>query len=375
MTGFSEHYLDSILRHADDALLAVDGTGRLRSWSRGAEAVLGRPSREVLGQHIDRIVPGLSFHDLVAALAGRDLVELGELRVRRGDGAWAYVEVRVTPVRDRDRHTIAYSLIARDVSIRRTVALARQRDEAERQYLLEREQAARAEAEAANVAKDEFLSVLSHELRTPLSTIAGWAELLQSGELEPEESRDAVATILRNADLQRHLVEDLLDVSRIVAGRLRLQHERVDLAEPTAAALAAAEPAARAKRIELTTSYDTGIWVRGDPARLTQVVSNLLSNAIKFASPGGHVAVELRGSPGQAILRVQDDGAGIAPENLARLFERFWSADSSNTRSHGGLGLGLAIVQHLVERHGGTVRAESAGPGCGSAFTVTLPRA
>lgn len=375
MRGFSEHYLQSILRHAEEALLAVDGDGRVRSWSRGAERIFGRPLRDAIGARIDTVVPGLSFAGLTAAVDGRELAELGELRVQRGDGECATLEVTATPVFDADERLAAYSVIARDVSLQRAAALARQRDEAERQYLLQREQMARAEAEAASVAKDEFLSVLSHELRTPLSTISGWAELLQSGELEPDESRDAVATILRNADLQRRLVEDLLDVSRIVAGRLRLECERVDLATPVAAALAAVAPAVRAKGIELRVSCASQLFVNGDEARLTQIASNLLSNAIKFTPARGRVVVELSALAGRAVLRVQDDGEGIASEDLPRLFERFWSADSSNTRAHGGLGLGLAIVQHLVERHGGTVRAESPGPGAGAVFTVLLPLA
>jgi signal transduction histidine kinase len=266
-------------------------------------------------------------------------------------------------------------MIARAGSARRAAALARQRDEAERQHILEREQDARVQAEAASVAKDAFLSVLSHELRTPLSTIAGWAELLHSGELDPEETRDAVATILRNAHLQRRLVEDLLDVSRIVAGRLHLALELIDLAEPVAAAVAAAEPAARAKKVQLIPSCDAAGIIRGDAVRLTQVVSNLLSNAIKFTASGGHVHVDLRVGQERAEVEVSDDGEGISRDHMPRLFDRFWMADASNTRAHGGLGLGLAIVRYLVEGHGGAVHARSDGPGRGASFLVTLPLA
>jgi PAS domain S-box-containing protein len=375
MSSLSEHYLESVLTLTADALLSVDDEGRVLYWSRGAERVLGQPSVAAIGRPLDEVLPGLTFASVTAALVGREVAELGELRLRRPGGGWTYIEVGATSVGERDQRSPAYTLIARDVSARRADALARQRDEAERQYLLEREQAAREQAEAASVAKDEFLSVLSHELRTPLSTIAGWAELLQSGELEPDETRAAVETILRNAHLQRRLVEDLLDVSRIVAGRLRLVFERVDLSEPVLAAVSAAAPAARSKGVELIASSRAGAFVRGDPTRLTQIVSNLLSNAVKFTSAGGHVEVDLRVDRDDAVLRIADDGKGIEPHEMPRLFDRFWMADSSNTRTHGGLGLGLAIVRHLVEGHGGKIRAESEGSGHGASFVVMLPLA
>jgi PAS domain S-box-containing protein len=373
MSAFSEQYLESILTLTADALLSVDEGGRVLHWSGGAERVFGRAGATAVGRRLDEVVPGLTFSSVAAALVGRQVAELGEVRLPRATGGWTYLEVRATSVRDEEPTGPAYTLLARDVSARRADALARQRDEAERQYLLEREQVARTQAEAASVAKDEFLSVLSHELRTPLSTIAGWAELLQSGELEPDETRAAIDTILRNAHLQRRIVEDLLDVSRIVAGRLRLVFERVDLSEPVLAAVSAAAPAARSKGVELVTSSRTGAYVQGDPARLTQIVSNLLSNAVKFTAAGGHVEVDLRVDRYDAVLRIADDGKGIEAHELPRLFDRFWMADSSNTRVHGGLGLGLAIVHHLVEGHGGTIRAESEGRGSGASFVVSLP--
>jgi PAS domain S-box-containing protein len=374
MSGFfSEQYLESVLTLTADALLSIGEQGRVLHWSRGAERVFGQPGAAVIGRALDEVVPGLTFSSVAAALVGRQVAELGEIRLPRPDGGWTYLEVRATSAGGEEPTGPMYTLLARDVSGRRADALARQRDEAERQYLLDREQSARAQAEAASVAKDEFLSVLSHELRTPLSTIAGWAELLQSGELEPDEMRAAVETILRNAHLQRRLVEDLLDVSRIVAGRLRLVFERIDLSEPVLAAVSAAAPAARSKGVELIASSRAGAYVQGDPARLTQIVSNLLSNAVKFTSAGGHVEVDLRVDRNDAVLRIADDGKGIESHEMPRLFDRFWMADSSNTRSHGGLGLGLAIVHHLVEGHGGTIRAESEGSGRGSSFIVMLP--
>jgi signal transduction histidine kinase len=230
------------------------------------------------------------------------------------------------------------------------------------------------QAAEANRLKDEFLATLSHELRTPLNAIVGWTALLVRGEIDPEMEDRAVAAIDRNARAQMKIVEDVLDVSRIVSGKLSLKVGPVDLREIVTAALEAVSHAATARRIavELRVEGDTSP-IAGDPDRLQQVVWNLLSNAIKFTDTDGHVAVTVSQSGGQARIVVADDGIGIAPEFLPHVFERFRQADASTTRAHGGLGLGLAIVRHLVEMHGGTVAAHSAGTGRGATFTVTLP--
>jgi PAS domain S-box-containing protein len=242
--------------------------------------------------------------------------------------------------------------------------------------LLERESRARAAAEESNRMKDEFLATVSHELRTPLTSILGWARMLASGTLDEVTSLRAVETIERNAKSQSQIIEDILDASRIITGKLSLDVQPVELVIVLESAINAVRPAAEAKGIQIETAFDAQAnRVSGDANRLQQVVWNLLSNAVKFTPVGGRVQVQLRQSEGYVEIVVSDTGKGIDKEFLPYVFERFRQADSSTTRHHGGLGLGLAIVRHLVELHGGTVTAESAGEGDGTRFTVRLPHA
>jgi PAS domain S-box-containing protein len=234
--------------------------------------------------------------------------------------------------------------------------------------------AARAAAEQANRTKDEFLATLSHELRTPLSSILGWARMLTTTQLDAENTARALESIERNAKAQGRLIDDILDVSRIITGKLRLDVRPVDLASVIEGAVESVRPAAEAKGIRLQRVLDTGPQVvSGDPERLQQVVWNLLSNAVKFTPKGGRVQVRLERINSHVEIVVSDTGRGINADVLPHVFERFLQADSSTTREHSGLGLGLAIVRHLAELHGGTVRAESAGEGQGATFTVDLP--
>jgi signal transduction histidine kinase/ActR/RegA family two-component response regulator len=262
-----------------------------------------------------------------------------------------------------------------DVARRELATLeALQRSEAERAHLLEREQEARAQAEAANRAKDEFLASVSHELRTPLSAMLGWSRILREGTLDATGIRRALDTIERNARAQAQLIEDLLDVSRITTGKLRLDVQWVELAPVIQAVLDTVRPAADAKEIQLQAILDPlPTAISGDPERLQQIVWNLLSNAIKFTPPGGRVQVRLERVNSHVEIIVSDTGVGIDPEFLPYMFERFRQADSSTTRRHRGLGLGLGIVRHLAELHGGTVHAESEGIGQGATFRVLLP--
>jgi signal transduction histidine kinase/integral membrane sensor domain MASE1 len=251
---------------------------------------------------------------------------------------------------------------------------ARMEAERDREQLLLREATARSEAEAANRAKDAFLATLSHELRTPLNAIVGWSRMLRDGTLDPATTRRALEVIDRNAQLQAQLVADILDVSGIITGKLRLELAEVDLGACVAAALDAVRPAADAKGVQLTSRLTATTSIEGDAKRLQQVVWNLLVNAVKFSGAGGAVSIEVRDGATDAIqIVVQDAGAGIDAEFLPHVFERFRQADTSTHREHGGLGLGLAIVRHLIELHGGTVRADSAGIGRGSTFTIELP--
>jgi signal transduction histidine kinase/integral membrane sensor domain MASE1/CheY-like chemotaxis protein len=259
---------------------------------------------------------------------------------------------------------------------RKRVEVEVRRAEQERERLLQRELTARRDAEAANRAKDEFLATLSHELRTPLNAIVGWTRMLLDGSLDEHSATRALQVIDRNANLQAQLIEDILDVSRIITGVLRVDRKPVDLGSVIGAVYDAVRPAAEAKRIRIQSRLDgSARLTEGDPQRLQQVVWNLLSNAVKFTRPGGLVEIELvAAGPNGVRILVRDDGAGIAPEFLPYVFDRFRQADGSISRQHGGLGLGLAIVRHLVELHGGTVRAESDGLDRGSTFIIELPR-
>ena len=240
----------------------------------------------------------------------------------------------------------------------------------------EAEGRARAAAEAASRAKDAFLATVSHELRTPLSPILAWSRMLRQGTLGEEKARRALEAIERCARSQAQLVEDLLDVSRIITGKLRLDVRPVPLAPVVQAAVEVVRPAAEAKGLELQVVLDAEFGtVTGDPERLKQVVWNLASNAVKFTPTGGQVEVRLARVDGRVEIRVSDTGQGIPPDFLPQIFQRFEQADSTSTRAHGGLGLGLAIVRHIVELHGGTVHAESPGEGQGAVFTVALPLA
>ena len=240
--------------------------------------------------------------------------------------------------------------------------------------LLVREQTARAQAESANRMKDEFLATVSHELRTPLNAILGWSHLLRNSELDEETELRAVETIERNAKLQARLIEDILDVSRMITGKLRLNMGLVDVAAVTNAAIESVQLAAESKQIELEVALDQNApQVLGDAGRLQQAVWNLLSNAIKFTAPGGHVTVVLEGSDVNVLIRVSDTGQGITADFLPCVFERFRQGDGATSRRHGGLGLGLAIVRHVVELHGGEVSAASEGIGRGATFTISLP--
>jgi signal transduction histidine kinase/CheY-like chemotaxis protein len=261
----------------------------------------------------------------------------------------------------------------RQYEVRAHLAAERHAQE-ERARLLEEAVAARAEAEAVNRAKDVFLATLSHELRTPLTAILGWTRMLHDMAMDAETKRHGLEVIERNAEAQHQLIRDLLDVSRIISGKLRLKTSQVGLAPIVEAALDSVRQAADAKSIRLGAEYDEETdLVTGDPDRLQQVIWNLLSNAIKFTPKGGTVGVRVEREGSDVCVKVSDTGQGISPDFLPYVFDRFRQQDGSTTREHGGLGLGLAIVRHLVEQHGGRVSAESGGERRGSTFTINLP--
>jgi PAS domain S-box-containing protein len=290
-------------------------------------------------------------------------------RFRRAiDGQYRWFLGRAAPLRGPDGSIVKWFGLNTDLHDQKMA-------EIERTELLQREQKARADAEAANRMKDEFLATLSHELRTPLTAILGWIQLLRTGTLNEAKRAHALDTIEASARLQAQLVADILDVSRIITGKLRLEVKWVDLKRVVGAAIETLTPAAVAKGIAFDLQVDPRVGpVRGDPERLQQVMWNLLSNAIKFCSREGQVTITIAPLGSQIEVVVTDNGEGIPADVVPHIFERFRQADNSTRRRHGGLGLGLAIVRHLVELHGGTVEAHSSGPGQGATFRIQLPR-
>jgi PAS domain S-box-containing protein len=290
-----------------------------------------------------------------------------EFRVRGGDGEYRWFLVRAEPVRDGTGSIVRWFGTCTDID-------AMKRMTQERESLLGSERAARAEAERAGRMKDEFLATLSHELRTPLNAILGWATILDGGKSNEADLRDGLAAIQRNARAQTQIIEDLLDMSRIVSGKVRLDVQQVDLSDVLRSSVDSVRPAAEAKGVRIRALLDPHAGpVSGDPARLQQVFWNLLTNAVKFTLKGGQVQVLLERVNSHLEASVADTGEGIRPEFLPHVFDRFRQADASTTRRHGGLGLGLSIVKQLVELHGGTVRVKSPGAGKGSTFTIVLP--
>jgi len=347
-----------------DAIFIFDDEGRCLKVAPTRAASSSRIVAELHGRRLHDVFPAeqadLFLSRIHEALDSWQTIHLEYDLVVDGTGRW--LEAAITPLLER-----SVVWVARDITWRR-------RGEEERRELLLREQEARRRAEEANRIKDEFLSTLSHELRTPLNAILGWTWLMKSGSLDADGTRRAVETIERNAKSQSQIIDDLLDVSRIITGKLRLKLRRVELAQVIATAVDAVRPAAEAKGLLVETSCDPEVPpISGDPNRMQQVIWNLLANAVKFTPEGGRIEIRLERAGGQARIRVSDTGIGIRADFLDYVFERFRQADSSTTRIHGGLGLGLAIVRHLVELHGGTVQAESGGEGKGSTFTVTLP--
>jgi PAS domain S-box-containing protein len=342
--------LAAIVASSDDVIVGKTLDGTITSWNSAAERILGYTADEAIGQHIKLIIPPDRWaeEDEVLARIGRgEKVDHFETVRRTKDGRLLNISLTVSPIRDAQGTIVGASKVARDIT-------DRLRAEKERAHLLASEKEARQLAEDASRLKDEFLAVVSHELRNPLNAITGWASLLRIGKLNNEQTARAVETILRNAQLQTQLIQDLLDVSAIVSGRLRLKVRPFQLSSVVEAAIEVMRPAAEAKSIRLQPLIDfTAGPVSGDPDRLQQVFWNLLSNAVKFTPNGGRVQIRLQTVDSHAELIVTDTGKGIDAKLLPFVFDRFRQGDSSTTREHGGLGLGLAIVRHLVELHGG----------------------
>jgi PAS domain S-box-containing protein len=371
----SEALKSAILRAALDCIITMDHRGNVVEWNPAAQRTFGYAREEAVGRQLSQLIIPPSIRPLhhaglaryLATGAGPVIGRRIELVGMRKGGEEFPIELAITRIGDSDPPT--FTAYLRDIT-------ERKRAEEERAMLLRREQESRTQAESANRAKDEFLAVVSHELRTPLTAVLGWARLLRSPSsgLDEEMRQEGIEAIERNAQAQAQLVEDILDVSRIITGKLRLQVKPIEIEPVITLAVQSVRPAAEARGVEIRTTVPaTPLVVLGDAERLQQVVWNLLSNAIKFTDRGGRVELALEQQRSRVRITVNDTGRGIRRDFLPYVFDRFRQSEGVLTRRYGGLGLGLAIVRHLVELHGGNVQVESAGEGQGATFTIELP--
>jgi PAS domain S-box-containing protein len=369
----SEERLRLIMSNVrDHAIFTLDPLGRVTAWNSGAEQVFGWTAEEMLGNDTHRIFTPEDqanqrpLVELELAIEGR--IAENERYHMRKDGSRFFSTGSLETLRDEGGELRGFVKVVRDISDKKRI-------EEERERLLMAEKAARTEAERVGRMKDEFLATLSHELRTPLTSIIGWAQLLgRKSAGMPEEMRQGIEIIHRNAKTQAQLIDDLLDMNRIVSGNVRLELEEVDPVVVLRTTLDIVGPIALARGVHLGVELSPGTGrVQADGSRLQQVLWNLLHNAIKFTPTGGRVQVTLHREGSEVLFQVSDTGLGLAPDFLPHVFERFRQADASTTRRHGGLGLGLSIVKHLVELHQGRVWVESEGEGRGSRFFVALP--
>jgi PAS domain S-box-containing protein len=352
----------AIVDSSEDAIVSKDLHATVMSWNKGAERIFGYSAEEMIGQSIIKLLPPDRLQEethILARLHRGERVEHFETIRRRKDGRLIDVSLTISPVRNDEGVIVGASKIARDIT---------EQKEALRKLAEAHEQLKR-----ADTMKAEFLATLSHELRTPLNAILGWVQILKNGGTA-DDLTEGVPVIERNVRAQAQLIEDLLDMSRIEAGKVNLDIQPVDLTEIVNAGIETVRPAAQGKDIRITSAFSTlGGIVVGDRNRLQQIFWNLLINAVKFTPKGGRVHAVIERSNSHVDISVTDSGQGIAPEFLPQVFDRFRQADSSTTRPHGGLGLGLSIVKHLTELHGGNVRVTSGGVGLGATFTISLP--
>ena len=361
----------TIIATAYDGIVTVNEQGKIESTNQRVENMFGYSSNELLNQPLEVLVPD-RFKDIhvvhrahyVTNPTARKMGANLDLHGKRKDGTEFPLDISLSPIKTEKGTQV--TVIVRDISERREIERVRTR-------LLLKER-------SANLAKDEFLSTLSHELRTPLTTILSWSQLLRSGKLDAEKTRRGLEILEQSAKAQGQLIDDLLDISRIQAGKLSLAIQKIDPARVIAAAIDSTRSMAANKSMQIETTIDPSIkYIFADPTRLQQILWNLITNSIKFSSWGGRIWINLKrtmSSSGEHFqFEVRDNGKGIKPDSLRIIFERFTQVDSSSTRSYGGLGLGLSIVQKLVEMQEGTVRAESVGEGKGATFIVSLPAA
>ena len=362
---------------AELGVWSIDGASGDMELSERAAAIVGlapgRHPRSAIRDILDPDDHAVNRAQVERALRDRTDFEV-HYRLRRPDGSLRWLSGRGRGAY-RDNGTVASIIgVVQDITPAKELEAALRRQSDENARLFEAAQKSREIAETANRLKDDFLATVSHELRTPLNAIMGWARLLGMGTLDASQQARAIETIERNAVVQQRIIEDILDVSRIVTGKIRLEMSSIDLLPAVQAAIDSVRPAAVARGVTVDTQVDEAIGrIVGDSSRVQQIVWNLVSNAIKFTPRGGAVSVRLRRDGASAELVVADTGKGIPPEFLPHVFDRFRQGDASTTRTQGGLGLGLAIVRHLTELHGGSVEATSEGDGCGATFTIRLP--
>jgi PAS domain S-box-containing protein len=353
---FAALRLAAIVASSDDAIISKDLSGTIQTWNAAAERTFGYSAAEAVGRHITLIIP-LDRRDeeteVISRIARGQSVEHFETIRQRKDGTLIEISLTVSPIRDEDGTIVGASKIARDITDQNRL---------------------RRQLEEANRLKDEFLATLSHELRTPLNAILGYSRMLRGKARDVERVERGLEIVERNATALNQLVSDILDMSRIISGKVRLNVQPCDLAAIAQNAIDAIMPAVEAKELRLDRILDPNATaVSGDPDRLQQVLWNLLSNAVKFTPRKGQIQVSLARVNSHVEFIVSDSGIGIAESFLPHLFEQFRQGDSGPTREFGGLGLGLALVRHFVELHGGTVHAASGGLGKGSTFRIELP--
>jgi PAS domain S-box-containing protein len=377
-----EAWLKTVMSSIGDAVITTDLEGRVTLINPVAQVMVGWTDAEAEGRPLMEVFqiineqtrrPGES--PIVGVLQedpSSGLVNYA-LLVARG-GRETPVEGSAEPIKDERGNVLGVVLTFRDVTERKRMEKAREQLLRYEQEARRESEVARRRAEEASRSKDEFLATVSHELRTPLNHIMGWITMLRSGKLQSDKMKKAFDTIERNVRVQARLIDDLLDVSRIISGKLLIEPRQIEIAKVAEAAAESIGPAAAEKGVNFKTTLapEAGM-ISGDPDRLQQAIWNLLSNAVKFTPEGGHIELRLSHVNSQIEIAVSDDGQGISPDFLPHVFDRFRQQDSTTARQHGGLGLGLAIVRHLVELHGGSVRVESAGEGRGATFTLTLP--
>jgi PAS domain S-box-containing protein len=373
----AQSFLGALVESAEDAIVSKDLNGVVTSWNPGAEKLFGYTASEMIGKPIALLIPDNHNDEepqILSRIKRGERISHYETRRVHKDGSLIDVSLTVSPIKDSLGRIIGASKIARDISLQKKAAV--RETELLKESLEARRAAeiARRHAEEANLAKDEFLAIVSHELRTPITAILGWTRMLSSGKIGPEQQKNAFEVLDRNSRAQAQLIEDLLDISRIISGKLRIEFKAVDIVGVISAAVDSLLPASAARGIavEQELSKDAGTII-GDTQRLQQVVWNLLSNAIKFSPRNSVVRIQLQRADSQIELRVIDKGSGINPVFLPHVFHRFSQENPSITRRNAGLGVGLSIVKSIVELHGGTVSAFSEGEGQGATFTVKIP--